>query len=460
MTIADGCRVAVQVHGHGRSSAVDLALPNQLKLGEMLPCLVELVDERPIEADGGAFERWRLSRFDGSHLDESVTLPENGVRDGDVLMLTVEAPTTTPRFMDSVRYVASASAVADTDSGWSRRMAAFAFLWSAGCGATILAWPGHASATNRAVIAVIVAIASTAAAIVAERVEGESQSSLTLGVTAAAFGAVAGYLMVPGGPAPPNFVLAAAICSAASATLLHLSSCGSTSYTAIATFSVMTAIGAAAAAMWPVPRVTVGALLAAASVAMLSCAAKLSILLSGLSPRMPSAIDEHGDDETVPADVGAYRAECGHRTLTGLLAGLAFSAASGAVLVAAGPHRYSGWSGIAFTGVVSLVLISRACQQRGAARSTAILVAALVSITAALMLVTFAVPSHAPSVCLIVIGLGAGALCLARADLGSGLSPFARRSIDVVDYVAIAAVVPLACWVGDVFGFVRGLSLT
>jgi hypothetical protein len=40
------------------------------------------------------------------------------------------------------------------------------------------------------------------------------------------------------------------------------------------------------------------------------------------------------------------------------------------------------------------------------------------------------------------------------------LSPFARRAIEVVDYLALAAIVPLACWVGGLFGFVRGLSLT
>ena len=79
-----------------------------------------------------------------------------------------------------------------------------------------------------------------------------------------------------------------------------------------------------------------GAVLAAASLAMLGVAAKLSIVLTGLSPPMPSADDPPSDDEAVPADIGAARAERGHQMLTGLLAGFSLSAALGAVLVAAG----------------------------------------------------------------------------------------------------------------------------
>ncbi len=117
-------------------------------------------------------------------------------------------------------------------------------------------------------------------------------------------------------------------------------------------------------------------------------------------------------------------------------------------------------SGVAFTGVVSVALILRASQQRGAVRSTAILIAGLVSTTAAFTLTALSATQHATEICLVAVVLGAGALFLTGTDVGSRLSPFARRGIEVVDYVAIAAVVPLACWVGGVFDFVRGVSLT
>ena len=281
---------------------------------------------------------------------------------------------------------------------------------------------------------------------------------MVLGVTATAFAAVAGFLMVPGGPAPPNLFLAAAICCAVSTVLLRVTSQGTTCFIAIAVFSTTAAIAAAAVALWPAPTATVGAVLAAASSAVLGVAARLSIVLTGLSPTIPSAA-EASDDGTVPAGVLTARAERGHRTLTALLAGLSASAALGAVLVAAGQRDERALSGVSLTAVVSVVLLLRARQQRGVMRSAAVFGCGMVSASAAFVLTVLSLPRYAHWVCLIAVVLGVGAVCLTVADLGTRLSPVARRSLELLDYVALASVVPLACWVGDVFGIVRGLSL-
>jgi hypothetical protein len=34
-----------------------------------------------------------------------------------------------------------------------------------------------------------------------------------------------------------------------------------------------------------------------------------------------------------------------------------------------------------------------------------------------------------------------------------------QRGVELVEYIALGLVVPMACWVGDVFGVVRELSL-
>jgi hypothetical protein len=38
-------------------------------------------------------------------------------------------------------------------------------------------------------------------------------------------------------------------------------------------------------------------------------------------------------------------------------------------------------------------------------------------------------------------------------------NPLAHRAVEVLEYLALAAVVPLACWVSGLFASVRGLSL-
>ncbi len=453
MAVVDVCRVSVRALS--LSVAADLALPSRVELGEVLPCVVELVGERPEAA-----ERWTLSRMDGSVLDESMTLDQNGVRDGDVLRLGIADQTSEEGFFDVRHYVAAATESSDCDAGWSRLLGALAFLWSTGVAATALVWPANSATGLRGVVAAVLAIAATAGAAVASRLDAEPLPTLTLGATAVAFGSVAGFLMVPGGPAPPNWLLAAAVCSATSLVLLHVTSGGSTVYVAIGALSTIWAIAAAIVTVWPAPTATMGAVLAAVSLAMLGAAARITVFAAGLSPRMPSAGESPTDDGQVPGGVCVARAERAHRTLTGLLAGFSLSAASGAVLVAVGRHDESVLRCATFTAVVATALILRVSQQVGAVRSASVLLAGLVSATATFTVVASMAPRYDPFACLIIAVLGAGTLIVTRTDVSSRLSPFARRGIEVVDFVAYAAVVPLACWVGNLFGFVRGLGLS
>jgi type VII secretion integral membrane protein EccD len=461
MMDVDLCRVTVRTCGFGTSTAVDLTLPASPELGEVVSDVVDLVGVRYQTDGGGLQERPRLARLDGSTLDESVSLPENGVRDGDVLLLTTEPVPRPEHHSDDLgQHAVDVSASGDRGIAWSHRMGAVACWWSTGVGVTTLAWPGPCPPGTRAVVAAILAVAATVAAILASYLDAQPLPTVTLGMTAAVFGAIAGFLTVPGGPGPPNCFLAAAICSTISVVLTHVMSCGTALFTAIAAFSLMAAVAAAVVAVWPAPTAAVGAALAAVSLAMMNAAAKLSIVVAGLSPRMPSSDDAAAVEDPLPAAVVALRVTRGHQTLTGLLAGFSLAAALGVALVAADQRNHVTWSGTVFTGAVSAALILRAGQQRGSVRSTAILAAGFICSTAVFTLVALSAPRQAPWFGLIAMILGAGALCLTLADFGERLSPSVRRGIEVVDYLALAAVVPLACWVGGLFGFVRGLSLT
>ena len=265
---------------------------------------VDLVGRQLGEQSLGCTDRWTLSRLDGSALDESMTLDENGVRDGDLLLLTTEILTYERDFTDMSHYLVDASGSHSITIGWSRLLGALAWSWSAGVGAVTLVWPSHVAHGNRAVAAAIVTIAATVAAVIAGRTELEPFVTPSFGMTAVAFGAVAGYLTVPGGPAPPNFFLAAAICSAISTVLLHVTSRGSTLFIAIATLSSVGAITAAGATVWPVATTTLGAVTAAASLAMLSVAAKVSLFLTRLSPQMPDGSGALDDGAPLDSDLG------------------------------------------------------------------------------------------------------------------------------------------------------------
>jgi type VII secretion integral membrane protein EccD len=452
MTGVDLCRVTVRTLRPTSEAVVDLALPTRLEVGELLPDIVDLVGEPAREG-----ERWTLSRFDGSVLDESATLKDSGVEDGDVLLLSDETSLPTPRYGDMSHYVLDASTSADRDTGSARRMGPVTLLWSAAFGATTLALPGPATPDIRGVIAVMLTVAMTVAAVIASRVGGRQSPASSLGATAVVFGAAAGYLVVPGHSAAPKLFLAAAVCGAVSTLLLRLTSGGTPFFVSLAAMSTMTAVAAAVVAMWPTSTATAGAVLTAASLVMMGVAARLSIFLAGLAPRMSST--DEAPDETISVDVGATCALRGHEMLTGLLAGFSLSAASGAVLIAGDCHSPNTWSGVALTAATSVVLMFRAAQQRGAVRSAAVFVAGLISTTATFTLTALSAPQHRIWLCLIAVAFASGCLWFSRVDVRTSMSPLARRGLEVVDYLVLAAVVPLACWVGGVFGFVRGLSL-
>ena len=460
MTVSDLCRVTVQTHRNGQSVAVDLALPTRLALGEVLPCVVDIVGDRPAAESGHVTEHWAMARVGGGVLDQSMTLHENGVRDGEILLLTTQSQISRSRFGEDIcHFVVDASAPADRDGWISRRMAAVAVCGPrVGVrGARLVRWfAGEQSRGDR----------GTRGTGGCSRVDhGKPCRSGTAGRVDPGSdrdGVRCGRRFpdstrwprttesLSGGGNLRRGVDGVAPCH------LRRERC----FLAIAAFSTMAAIAAAVASLWPTPTATVGAVLGAVSLAMLGVAARLAIVLTGLSPKMPLSPGESSDDGVVPAGAGAARAELGHRSLTGLLAGLSASAALGAVLVAADQRDESALSGLCFTTIVSAVLLLRACQQRGTVRSAVVFGGGMVSASAVFTLAAISLPGHAHWVCLIAVIVGAGALFLTLGNIASRISPVARRSLELLDYFALASVVPLACWVGDVFGIVRGLSLT
>jgi ESX secretion system protein EccD len=443
MTVMQLCRVTVQSERDGLPVAVDFALPIRSVLGELLPFVIPAVVGSPLEVAGTAVGHWVLSRLGGTLLDESVSLHDNDVHDGDVLLLAFVESVRMHTHVDPCRVVIEASPSSCRDSATARRVGAVACVWAMGASAAALTC-GSGSQIARAVVAALIAAVVAVVSVAAVRLDPAAPTAVIMGAAASLFAAVAGFLAVPGGPAPPNFFLAATVCAAMATVLLHTTPQGLAWLVAITAFSVTVAVAAAANALWPVPVAAVGAALAVTALALLGMAAKLAILLTGMSP-----------NETSTA-----RARRGHAVLTGLLVGFSASAALGAVLVGVGQHHSPALNGVCLTTAVSVVLLLRARQHRLAARVDGIFGAGMVCASAAFVSILFAFPVGSQLICLLSAAMGFAAVCLPRAGIAERVSPVMRRGVDLLDYVALASVVPLACWVAGGFAVVRGLSLT
>ena len=441
------CRLSV---AHGPHT-VDLALPRETPVGLLLPSIVDLVQRGTAAADEG--RQGHLSRVGRQRLDEATSLHDNAIRDGELLLLTTTA-TPPPEWIQDDPWHAAID-TADPGRAPTRVTATAACLSAAVLGATALAWSGVVTqATGHVITGGVIAAAAAIGAVAIGRAHPDPILCVTLSIVAVVFAAVAGFLAVPDGPSTANSLLAAALAYSTSVLLLRATRCGAICLTALATFTALTSAASACGVAWTLPVSTTGAALSVLSLGTLGVAARLSIAVAGLAPAMPSPEHPAEDD---PAQA-TPRAVTAHDSLTGLVIGSAGAAAFGAVLVASGCVNDGRlWPNASvFAAVVGLVMVLRARTHIDKRRRTALVVGGMAASAAGVGLVVVSAPEQANCVCVLATVVG---LSMLGGAFGVTVSPLARRAVEVLEYLALAAVVPLACWVGGLYGLVRGLSL-
>src|ERR1700738_447659 len=124
------CRLSIQ---HGPHT-VELALPKEPPVGLLLPSIVDLVHRGGVDIDEG--RQWHLSRVGQEGLDAAVSLHDNPIRDGELLLLTT-TPTPAPEWIQDDPWRAAVDA-AETRSAPTRVSATAVCMCTAVFGATAL----------------------------------------------------------------------------------------------------------------------------------------------------------------------------------------------------------------------------------------------------------------------------------------------------------------------------------
>lgn len=436
-------RVAVQISGESGGTVVDLALPGAVEVAELIPAIMDLVGSVDTESPA----TWQLSRIGGPTLDASRSLTQNGVRDGELLLLTSSgiAP---PAHRDP-----TGSSRADDDrNDWPPGLSRFAGLWLAIAGTVTVAWSGLMRADAIRTIPAALLTLGAAAAILPWR-HRRDQATLTVSaLIVVALATALGLLAVPDGPTAANVLLAAAAGSAAAATMMRVSRAGTIPLGAVATCGAILAVSMTPAALWSVSTPAVGALLVTASIGVLGLAPRFSIALSGLTPTLD--IDAEPDRDVPHDDDQMVR---GNAILTGLLTGAAIAAVVGTAAVALGSGQTAPWWVAAtFVAVVAAALLLRARSHADTARRVVLIGTGTTCATVALGAAVVHLDRFATVPGALAVGIG---FAVTTGLAGSTVSPLIRRAADLVEYLALAALLPLACWVGGVYGLVRGLTL-
>jgi type VII secretion integral membrane protein EccD len=328
-------------------------------------------------------------------------------------------------------------------------------VWLACVTATVLTRhafdAGGANRTSCAGVAAAISLLSLVVASIAYRIYREPSIGVALGGVATGFAALAGLLAVPSGVGAPNALLAAAA-SATVAAAMRVMSSHAVAFTALVAVTATGATASAVAAITAIAPQAIGAAVAALSLALLEASAPMSIILTRLSP---SATDPASD--SLPTK--AIRA---HAWLTSLIVAFSTSAALGAITAAIAPFR-SGeprLPGFLFATATGCVLLLRARTHRDLSRCITLIICGVATFSTVLVATAAAYPRCAVHIAAASMMLGAAALCLALISDATTVAPVGRRSVELLEYLAFAVVVPLGVEMCGLYGAARGLNLS
>ena len=428
---------------------VDVALPEQVPLAELLPDLLAHAGEA-LADEGERHGGWLLRRADGQPLDAALGLAAQGVRDGEVLYL-VPAREEWPEleYDDVVDAIAAAArrdgrawapaatrAVAVAAAGVALATGAYAVV------ARGLAW------TVAVAVAVLLLLAGTAAS----RAYGEGLLGAALAAYAISYAFLGGALVVTDGPARLLIGSAAALLA---------STLGGVGVAAVRWLFVA---GGTAALQG-----VFGALLAFALPPAGAAAVVLVVLVCGLGA-LPLLAVRLGrlpmPPVTPPAAQGAQPSRSdrsavlaavrrANDVLTGLLVGQAVAAAAASLLLV----RAGGPAGALLVGASGAVLLLRARLFAAARQRVPVLAGGLAALAALLLAFATRAGDDQALALLAAVVAAAGLVLWAGATYAKRPpSPYLGRAADLLDVVLTVSVIPIACAVLDLYAAVRGLT--
>lgn len=439
---------------------IDVALPDNVLVAELLPHLVRHAGEEATDSEvpGG----WVLRRVTGTALEPTRNLTVQGVRDGELLELVprkVEWPELA--YDDLVEAIASGARRAGR--AWSRAatrrcgLAVTAALLGFGLIAVVLSgppWP------RPGWLALGVAAALAAVGILAARAFTDANAGAVVAACGLPYAFVGGALLAGPRDTPltelglPSLLLG-------SAALVALSV---VSYVGVATMRqffmaglVVGLAGLLAAALRGLELPTAGAA-AATLTAVLALLPAYPLVASWLGklprPELPDRPEGILADRPLPKRSEVFAAVA---RSTELLSGMLLAAAVVSVLATAYLLAVGSTSGAWLAFAASIALLLRARLFPTPAQRVPLLAGGLLGLVLLAFAVGFGTDVDRLLVLLALLGVAA-------ISLGAGLiysrrspSPYVGRFADIFDVIAIMALVPLASAVVGVYGAIRGL---
>lgn len=460
--VAETCRLTVRAP----SVTIDLAVPADVPVADLLPTLLRYVGEEAEEA-GLDHAGWVLQRLGDAPLDEETTLARAGLADGAVLHLRPHTEALPEARLDDL-----VDGIAETvgrrlhtwHAGAARGLLVGTAVATVAAALVLVFWPGVAGTSTRAALAAVAGLLLLAGAGSASRAVGDRLSATALGLLVAPCFALVGWVLPGGdltGPDAARVVgarlLAAGAAAAGGAVLaLAATAVGAPALLATAVVAVATAVSGTLMGYTGLDAPAAVALVATVVALAAGAVAPFAFKLAGMRmPALPSSagqlqegIDPYAGDEV------AERTELAGRWVTALFAATGTIAAAALAVLAHHPDLPETLTALALTlllllhsrglvhigqrltlavpGILGLLLLARAWAVDGDADGRVVVFAVLLAVAAALVTASWIVP-------------------------GRRMLPYWGRAAELAHTGLAVALLPLTLWVAGLFGWLRGL---
>ncbi len=457
---------------------IDVGLPAGVGASVLAGVVIDIVNDEPgLQPDvryDNTDGRWTLARPLGNRLDPHTSLAEAGVRDGDVLVVADSGAVTPAVLVESID-----GTVDRSGHRWSGPATWFGVACAFAAAAALVVLFGAPTrligVPVPAALSLIIGICCAGVALV--RAFGSRGGPRSAWLSAFALplifgGALRAIPEVQGVQALP---MALALTALITVLQLLIAGVGRAWCTAVVVLAVAATPLTIVNWFWDVPITAVGAIMATAAVVLVYLAPSATIALSRLPvPRVPTAGEPLDDVEiqgapavegvsaisrVVPTeeDLGERVRRAGEH-LTGIIIAAVIVAVTGCCLAVDRDGGFH-WQGMALGILVGVAMCLRGRRHHVRTQATALigggLVSAVAVIVKAAMWVTgwqadAALMLTALCVLLVVCGLIAPAI---------EFSPIARRFVEVVEYLAVGLIIPLAAWILGIYAYFRELQI-
>jgi len=426
---------------------IDVALPAQCTVAELIPQLVRLAGAAP--QPGGDSPGWGLARVGEAPLAPGLTVSAADLTDGELLHLSPRARYETPLLFDDV-VDAIASAAENRRGAWRPRVGrrlAIAVAATMLLGALLLMVDALSGRPVLAVAAGGAALALLLAGGALSRARGDADAGVTCAATGTVAALAAGLAVLP-----PHTVFAAGAsqvavglglttvyCALVATIVVHRLAWFAAAAVAAGCGALIVAVALLGGARpWAVAAVAVSV-----ATALTAAAPMISLRLARLPlPQVPADMESfRGDDRPALGSDVLDRTSAAAEILTGLVAALG-AVVVGCSFVLLGPANV--WC-LTLAGLAGTAWILRSRSYAGATQRVVQVVAGLAVLAGLTWRLTTTVP--APWLLAVACVLaGAAAVCFWYAErvVGNRHSPSRARWLDILEYAILIALVPVA----------------